>query len=227
MKEGDKSPSIRHGELWTQRGGVPFKQVLKRDTFKGTYTATYSLLFGGCLLFVHTNIHINSYRPTRDLSPTEILIWIWFFSHTVPASAKNRWFLCLSLSLVLALSRKKTGATGDKCVRQTLIMQLENQHEIFILSPITSKDPVWIPQSAIRKQMWWVAPVKFLLLGCSGAWSKVWTKLLLGQTNSCLGQGRGHEGHTPFFHTLPITPPRSATSPPTSSTHPTPLLCSL
>lgn len=74
MKEGDKSPSIRHGEQWTQRGGVPFKQVLKRDTFKGTYTATYSLLFGALPLFVHTNIHINSYRPTRDLSPMEILI---------------------------------------------------------------------------------------------------------------------------------------------------------
>lgn len=88
------------------------------------------------------------------------------------------------------------------------IMKLEDQQEIFISNPIMSKDPVRIPQSAIPKQMWLVAPVKFLLLGCSGAWSSVWTKLLLGQTNSCVAQGRGHEvggwgGAHPF---LPHTP---------------------
>lgn len=53
--------------------------------------------------------------------------------------------------------------------------------------------------------------MKFMLLGCSGAWSRAWTKLLLRQTNSCLMQGRGHlvregEGTPLFFHTLLFTP---------------------
>ena len=209
MKEGDKSPSIRHGEQWTQRGGVPFKQVLKRDTFKGTYTATYSLLFGGLPLFVHTNIHINSYRPTRDLSPMEILIWMCFFSHTVTA-CKDHVILFFFLffwnaysSVWSALLGRNRGATGDGCVNYATG---ENQQEIFISSPIASKDPIWIPQSAISKQMWWVAPVKFLLLGWSGAWSEVWTKLLLGQTNSCLPRRRGARGGTPLSSTHSPSP---------------------
>lgn len=57
MKEGDKSPSIRHGEQWTQRGGVPFKQVLKTDTFKGTYTEADSLPFWALPLFLYTHKH--------------------------------------------------------------------------------------------------------------------------------------------------------------------------
>lgn len=72
------------------------------------------------------------------------------------------------------------------------LMQLKNQQQSFMSSPVTSKDPIWVPQSAFPKQMWRAAPVKFLLLGCSGAWSGVWTKLLLRQTNSCLAQGRGN-----------------------------------
>lgn len=35
-------------------------------------------------------------------------------------------------------------------------MQVENQQEIFISSPIAPEDYVWIPQSAIPKQMWCV-----------------------------------------------------------------------
>lgn len=49
-----------------------------------------------------------------------------------------------------------------------------------------------------------------LLLGCSGAWSRAWTKLLLRQTNSCLTQGRGQahpfsSTHSPL-HPHPVVP---------------------
>lgn len=79
MKEGDKSPSIRHGEQWTQRGGVPFKQVLKTDTFKGTYTATYLLLFHGAASFCthkHTYKLVQTYKGSqsdRDLNLNVVL----------------------------------------------------------------------------------------------------------------------------------------------------------
>lgn len=52
-----------------------------------------------------------------------------------------------------------------------------------------------------------VAFGKFLLLGCSGAWSKVWTKLQLGQTNSCLGSGEEDTGGVhPFLPHTPVHP---------------------
>lgn len=108
MKEGDKSPSIRHREQWTQRGGVPFKQVLKKDTFKGTYTATYSA-FWELPLFVRTNIHKNSYRlykgsqSNRDLNfkvllfPPQLrkrLFFLPFAQFTWKKIRRNRQRLC-------------------------------------------------------------------------------------------------------------------------------------
>lgn len=102
----------------------------------------------------------------------------------------------------------------------------KNQQETFIASLIDSKNPDWIPQSAFPKQMWCVAPVKLLLLGCSGAWSEVWTKLQLGQTNSCLAQGRGHvKGEGRAHPCLPHTPDHPTplchfTSDPIHSLHP-------
>lgn len=95
------------------------------------------------------------------------------------------------------------------------LMQLKNQQQSFMSSPVTSKDPIWVPQSTLPKQMWWAAPVKFLLLGCSGAWSGVWTKLLLRQTNSCLAQGRGNgagvgRGRAPPFSSTHSPSPHPA-----------------
>lgn len=45
-----------------------------------------------------------------------------------------------------SLQDRKWDATGDNCGgAKTSITQLENQQEIFISSPIASKDPISIP----------------------------------------------------------------------------------
>lgn len=160
----------------------------------------------------------------------KILIWMWFFSHTATTSTNTSWFFCVPIarfSLERTLERK-CNATGHDCVGQTHNWKTNRK----------SLSQAWLPLKTLFETL------NQLFQNKCGKWLQwnfcYWDVVERGprselssycarQTAAWLRGGghEGHEGHTPFFHTLPVTPPHSATSPPTSSTQPTPLLCSL
>lgn len=137
----------------------------------------------------------------------KVLIWMWFFSHSL---CRDPVIFYLQLSLVGVVKGRRKGLC-----RANLNCTTWNPTGNLYLEA----DPLRRPLLESLKQLFLnkcVAPLNFLLLGCSGAWSKVWTKLLLGQTNSCLVQGGGTGGtHSPSPHPAvplhlrphPLTPP--------------------